>query len=161
GIVPFGDAALLVVLGDRADDATDAAVRRLTALVDELADPALGAPVPAAASVLVPFDPLATDAAGATRRVRELLGRLDDAGDGRGSGPVHERLVELPTRYGGVDGPDLAAVADRHGLRPGDVVELHASAVYRVRFLGFAPGFAYLAGLPERIATPRRATPRE
>jgi inhibitor of KinA len=37
---------------------------------------------------------------------------------------------------------------------------LHCSAEYRVAFLGFAPGFAYLSGLPEEIATPRLETPR-
>jgi KipI family sensor histidine kinase inhibitor len=47
-----------------------------------------------------------------------------------------------------------------HGLSSNDVIELHASAEYTVRFLGFVPGFAYLAGLPERLATPRLATPR-
>ena len=30
----------------------------------------------------------------------------------------------------------------------------------RVHAIGFAPGFAYLGGLPERLHTPRRATPR-
>jgi len=41
-----------------------------------------------------------------------------------------------------------------------ELVERHASAKYTVGFLGFAPGFAYLIGLPERLVTPRLATPR-
>jgi KipI family sensor histidine kinase inhibitor len=69
--------------------------------------------------------------------------------------------IEIPVRYGGPDGPDLEEVASRHGLTSADVVELHAGARYRVLFLGFAPGFAYLGGLPAAIATPRRASPRE
>ncbi len=59
------------------------------------------------------------------------------------------------------DGPDLDEVADLVGLRPADVVELHAAARYRVLFLGFAPGFGYLGGLPQALATPRRTSPRE
>ena len=69
--------------------------------------------------------------------------------------------IEIPVRYGGEDGPDLEAVAAAHDLRPADVAELHAAAVHTVLFLGFAPGFAYLGGLPEQLVTPRRATPRE
>jgi KipI family sensor histidine kinase inhibitor len=110
--------------------------------------------------VLVPVDPLAGTP-------DELLPTLDnalrDADDrpveaiGQPSGALHE----LPTRYGRVDGPDLDEVAALHGLRPADVVELHASVEYRVYMLGFAPGFAYLGRVPEAIATPRRSEPRE
>jgi inhibitor of KinA len=39
-------------------------------------------------------------------------------------------------------------------------VRLHADAIYRVFMLGFVPGFAYLGVVDERIAMPRRATPR-
>ena len=40
------------------------------------------------------------------------------------------------------------------------VIDLHSSPAYLVYFLGFAPGFAYLGGLPEALATPRLHTPR-
>lgn len=62
--------------------------------------------------------------------------------------------------YGGAAGPDLDDVAQHCGLRPREVVELHASVDYVVWFLGFQPGFPYLGGLPERLASPRRAEPR-
>ncbi|HSQ62913.1 MAG TPA: carboxyltransferase domain-containing protein [Polyangiaceae bacterium] len=67
------------------------------------------------------------------------------------------RTIELVVRY---DGPDLAEVAGEVGLSPGEVARLHQSAEYEVSFLGFLPGFAYLAGLPERLVVPRRSTPR-
>lgn len=70
------------------------------------------------------------------------------------------RLVELPVQYGGEAGPDLASLARHHGLSPREVVRLHSEAEYRVFFLGFLPGFAYLDGLPEALHTPRLATPR-
>ena len=40
------------------------------------------------------------------------------------------------------------------------VVAAHAAATYTVAFCGFAPGFAYLTGLPAALRLPRRATPR-
>ncbi|MFI1203604.1 5-oxoprolinase subunit PxpB [Streptomyces sp. NPDC020883] len=65
--------------------------------------------------------------------------------------------VEIPVHY---DGPDLADVAALWGVSPGEVVRLHAATTFRVAFCGFAPGFGYLTGLPERLHVPRRETPR-
>ncbi len=66
-------------------------------------------------------------------------------------------LTMLPVRY---DGPDLATLAEHAGLGVAEVVALHAQAEYTVAFCGFAPGFAYLTGLPARLHAPRLATPR-
>lgn len=70
------------------------------------------------------------------------------------------REVEIPVVYGGSAGPDLAVVASHSGLTQQQVVEAHASAQYVVYFIGFQPGFPYMAGLDERLYTPRRAEPR-
>ena len=158
-IAPFGDAALLVTFGDRADPRVTAQAGALARLLDERRSllPALGRAVPAHATVLVHFDPLNLDARAAADLVRDAVRAMtgtsapDAAGD----------AIEIPVHYGGPDGPDLEEVAERHGMSPADVVELHAGARYRVLFLGFAPGFAYLGGLPDAIATPRRPSPRE
>lgn len=74
--------------------------------------------------------------------------------------PAPGRLVEIPVVYGGADGPDLDEVAAHTGLTAAQVVVLHTGAEYDVAMLGFSPGFPYLAGLPEQLATPRRTTPR-
>lgn len=65
--------------------------------------------------------------------------------------------IVLRVRY---DGEDLAGVAEQTGLAPDDVIALHTRATYRVAFLGFAPGFGYLTGLPEQLHLPRRSVPR-
>lgn len=70
------------------------------------------------------------------------------------------RFIEIPVVYGGAGGPDLGEVARHAGLSEKQVVELHSSIDYVVWFLGFQPGFPYLGGLPEQLATPRRAEPR-
>ena len=59
------------------------------------------------------------------------------------------------------DAADTDAVAERHGLTKQELIDLHSSAIYTVAFTGFAPGFPYLLGLPERLHTPRFATPRK
>jgi KipI family sensor histidine kinase inhibitor len=70
------------------------------------------------------------------------------------------RIVEIPTIYGGERGPDLPFVARHAGLSEREVVGLHTEPLYDVYMLGFTAGFAYLGGLPERLAVPRLATPR-
>jgi KipI family sensor histidine kinase inhibitor len=70
------------------------------------------------------------------------------------------RIIDIPVIYGGEAGPDLPDVARHTGLTQKQVVELHSSIDYVVWFLGFQPGFPYLGGLPENLATPRRAEPR-
>jgi KipI family sensor histidine kinase inhibitor len=159
-LVPLGDAAVLVDLAGPDDESTEERVHGLAMAVDRLhaADPRFGRAVPGFSTVLVPVDPLDPGVEGAIERLRELV---DEAGAVPRSVGEPGTTVELPTRYGGPDGPDLEDVARLLDLRPVDVVELHASVEYRVRFVGFAPGFAYLWRLPAALATPRLATPRE
>ncbi|MGW0394740.1 5-oxoprolinase subunit B family protein [Streptomyces sp. NPDC003042] len=66
-------------------------------------------------------------------------------------------LVTVPVRY---DGPDLAEVAGLWGVAEREVPRLVGGIAFRVAFCGFAPGFGYLTGLPERLHLSRRATPR-
>lgn len=161
---PIGDAGLLVPLGPPTD-ATAGRAQAVAAAIDlaRAGAPAIGRPVPAHASILVPFDPLGITLDDAIGFARLAVAAADEGLASRDVGPdaAATTPIEIPVRYGGADGPDLAAVAELHGLRPADVIELHASAVYQVLFLGFAPGFGYLGGLPAALTTPRRDTPRE
>lgn len=84
------------------------------------------------------------------RELQEL--RLPDIDDSRPT-----RVVVVDVRY---DGLDLDEVADRTGLTRSEVVERHSAIEYPVEFFGFAPGQAFMAGLPESLRLPRRSTPR-
>lgn len=66
-------------------------------------------------------------------------------------------VVEVPCRYGG---PDLAFVAAHWGVHEDDVPTVHSGLAHRVAFCGFAPGFAYIAGLGSRGGVPRLRSPR-
>jgi KipI family sensor histidine kinase inhibitor len=69
-------------------------------------------------------------------------------------------LVEVPVCYEAPFAPDIEEVAKRARLSAGEIVKIHSSAEYRVLMVGFAPGHAYMSGLDERLAVPRRANPR-
>lgn len=71
-----------------------------------------------------------------------------------------QKIVEIPVCYGGEYGPDLSFVAEHNGLSPEEVIAIHSGGTYLVYMLGFLPGFAYMGGMDERIATPRLASPR-
>lgn len=69
-------------------------------------------------------------------------------------------LHVLPLRVTEDASPDLALCAARAGLAAGEFVRQFAAIEFTVAFLGFQPGFPYLAGLPGHWAMSRRATPR-
>ena len=69
-------------------------------------------------------------------------------------------VMEIPVVYGGEYGPDLETVAAHNGMSPEDVIRIHSGAEYLIYMLGFTPGFSYMGGMDESIATPRLKTPR-
>ena len=108
---------------------------------------------PAYASVLISFDPL-----------RVTHARIEEAARTAARETAAEepgRLIEIPVVYGGEFGPDLDDVAALHSMTPQAAAAIHAAAEYVVYFVGFSPGFPYLGGLPESIATPRLSSPRK
>lgn len=66
-------------------------------------------------------------------------------------------LIECPVLY---DGPDLQEVARHWGMSEREAIATHTATEFYVAFCGFAPGFAYLAGLPPELSVPRRPSPR-
>lgn len=163
-IGPLGDAAVLVELGSTVDLALSRRVHALAARVAAATagEAGWGAPIPGACSVLVPVDPLEPGAVAAAARLFDLVRQaLADPAPGAGAeDDAASPVLEVPTRYGGPDGPDLPAVAEMTGLTAADVVERHAAVTYTALFLGFAPGFAYLGQVLPEIAVPRRPVPR-
>jgi len=83
----------------------------------------------------------------------KLPGWSPSGGEATAPGPI----VEIPTWY---DGPDVAVVARHWGVSAESVVARHQATEFHVAFGGFAPGFAYLTGLPPGLAVPRLHTPR-
>ncbi|MGO9444467.1 MAG: 5-oxoprolinase subunit PxpB [Thiobacillaceae bacterium] len=90
----------------------------------------------------------------------EVLSRLLESEVEAHTGELEGSTHTIRAVYGGEAGPDLAIVAAAAGLTTRQCVELHTSAEFRVAFLGFQPGFAYLEGTPKALQTDRRSTPR-
>ena len=141
-VLPYGDRALLVELPDLA------AVAAVRGALERSPLPGQRELVAAARTVLVVLDrpPAAADDA-----VLRNLSR------GPAAGPADSPEVDLPVVF---DGPDLAEVAELTGRPVTAVVDMLTSTEFTAAFVGFAPGFAYLTGLPPELHVPRRPTPR-
>jgi KipI family sensor histidine kinase inhibitor len=68
------------------------------------------------------------------------------------------KLIKIPTVYD--EGLDLERVAKFNHLTVEEVIQIHTQTIYRVYAIGFMVGFAFLATVNEKIATPRLSTPR-
>jgi KipI family sensor histidine kinase inhibitor len=153
-LLPAGDRAVAVELGDDISREASARVLALERLLTESGVPGLEEAIPTFRSLLVAYDPLVLPWSALEALLRRLAADLAHAR------PPPGRRVELPCAYGGAFGPDLEEVARRLDLAPDEVVRLHAGAEHYVYFVGFTPGLPYMAGQPERLTIPRLDRPR-
>lgn len=151
-LVRAGDSAVLLELEPIIDVRINERAITIADLVRSRAVPGVRDVVPTFRAVAVHFDPAATDAEHVERELR-----LASVAPVRILGG---RTHDVPVVYGGDSGPDLGAVAEWAGISEAEVIARHAAAQYRVYMLGFMPGFAYMGRVDERIAAPRRSTPR-
>lgn len=155
-IVPAGDSAILIELGSEIDPVINDQVYALVNSIGSAEIDAVVELVPTYRSLLVSYDPLIARYGDLVGKLNEIISNSESSVEESGQA----KIIELPVVYGGDDGPDLDAVADHAGLSNQDVIDIHSGVYYRVYMIGFAPGFPYLGGLDERIATPRLKTPR-
>ena len=163
-IFPLADNALTIELGCEIKPELN---EKALFIADSMANspfPGFIEAVPAYASATLFYDPIVVreefpDFETAFDAVKNLAEELIGAKNGKRK--RHEtRTVEIPFRITDEYSPDLNHVAEKSGLPPSDVVEIFIGATYRVYMLGFMPGFSYMGEVDERIAVPRKQTPR-
>lgn len=151
---PLGETGVIIGCGDAISEAVHRRVMSVCALLEKSLIPGVFEWLPSFASVTLFYDPLITPYHEVCRVLLHHLNTMEEAAE------YQTRRVIIPVCYGGELGPDLEYVATEHGLTPDEVIAIHTSGDYLVHMIGFAPGFPYLGGLSEKIATPRRPTPR-
>lgn len=157
-LLPCGDCALVLQLGETVDAAVNARVIALAgALENAVAEGSvIGVQdiVPTYRSILVRYDPVRIRGAALGDWLLDLAARPLDTTD-------QGRYWRVPCLYGGDVGLDLHELAEMKDLSPEEIIALHSGTDYRVYMIGFAPGFAYLGGQPEILNTPRLPKPRQ
>lgn len=149
---PYGDAGLLVEFdgGDR--ESRWQAARDLGAFLRAAPPQGVMDVVASFTSVFVAFDPLSSDTASLT----ELVQSTPSAAGGTGP----SRLFTLPVVYGGTCGLDLELVARDLGLTCDEVIQMHTSMPWTVRFIGSPAGAPLMEGPSLPANVPRLSTPR-
>lgn len=151
-----GENSLILYFGDRPSDAIASQVAQVVDQLRLSIGEVLIDLVPSYASLLVIYNPLQSDHHRVRAAMRSALDGLTVS-----NAQQQGSLVILPVYYSAESGPDLQGLADGAGLSVDEVIAIHQQAEYRVYAIGFAPGFAYLGEVDERIAAPRLATPRQ
>ena len=169
-IIPLGDSALVVRVHDQFEDAPEETldeVLRVFQVLQKAQIPGVIEFAPAYTSVAVFYDPITIAKASGTpddvfdrlaSRIRGVV--AEGAGRGR-KVRFRSRKVEIPVCYDPEFAPDIDDVARHTQIPATEIVDLHSTAEYRVACIGFVPGFPFLAGLPEKLVTPRRDVPRK
>lgn len=155
-ILKAGEQGLVVEFGNVIDRDINADVHRLArTILSEMADDVLEV-IPTYRSLMICFNPLHINRETLEAQIVLRLRQKDDVV------AVHyaARVVTIPVCYGGRFGPDIEFVAQHNRVTVQEVIEIHTSQPYLVYMLGFTPGFPYLGGMSERIATPRLEKPR-
>lgn len=146
---PVAERGVLVGLAEAPGPEALAQVRALDHALAAAALPGVVEVTPGLVNLMVQFDPLDTDHA----RVIAGVEALFPLSTGAATPP---RLHEIPVCYDAALTPDLAAVAKAKGLSEDAVAAAHMAGDYSVDMYGFAPGYAYLTGVPEVIRVPRK-----
>ncbi len=158
-----GENALIIYFAEQASSMVSVKVQQAEQFIRQAMKGDLSAEVidivPSYASIMVVFDLLTTDHHHIRNKLRLLLNNLDDV-SAANTNVNESSVIELPVYYSLESGPDLTSIANRSKLSVEQVIEIHLSTEYRVYAIGFAPGFAYLGEVDQRIATPRLSTPR-
>lgn len=144
---PVADRAVLVEFGETISPETHDQVLNLDRLLAAHPIPGATEAIPAYVNLLVTFDPLQTDHETITAALETLLHRPAAP---RRAGQRHSIRICYD------DAPDLADVARQTGLTRDQVIAAHLAGQYEVWLYGFAPGYAYLAGVPPALHLPRK-----
>ena len=147
---PVGEHALLVEFGDTISEEAHAQVLRLDTALSATGFEGFRESVPAYVNVLIEFDPAIADHETTRTAVEALIASgtsVTNAGETR----------EVLVCYDDELAPDLRIVAGQTSVGVEELIAAHLSGDYRVYMYGFAPGYAYLAGVPDAIQLPRKA----
>ena len=165
-IKPLGDSALIVQLGEGIHPTIHGKVRSLSVLLNERPFEGFIEAVPAYNNLTIYYSPYVvhhsqayhTELLTSWQKVSSYMNQLVQQIEEKNI--FEERSVTIPVLYGGEFGPDLEYVASFNGLSAEEVIRIHTENVYLVYMIGFAPGFPFMGGMNEAIATPRKESPR-
>ncbi len=162
-IFPLGDSAVTIEFGDTISaDINDKAIA-LSEYFESNPFPGFIESVPAFASTTIYYDLVqvnrafpsyATAFEAVAHKVSNIVNELGEKVE------VEPRRIKIPVDFSSSAALDLDELTEKTGLGRDQFLDIFLSREYRVYMLGFLPGFTYMGEVDERIASPRKQTPR-
>ena len=153
-VINTSENSLIVYLGEQATPDISDKIYYLADELEKTLTTDLIDLIPSYASLLVIFNPLTTDHFSVRNTISSINWEVQSNTKKR------RETIILPVYYNEEVGKDLNNLAEEKRLAVEEVIELHTGIDYLVYAIGFAPGFAYLGEVDERIAAQRLSTPR-
>ena len=150
-----GDSALVIQFGNEISVEVNKKIRKMMDDIKKENIDGIVELVPTYCSLLINYDVLKIDYNTLTEKLKKFLSNNEATVEDE-----EVTLIEIPTLYNDECGPDLEYVAEYNKLSKEEVIKIHTGTDYLVYMLGFMPGFTYLGGMSEKIATPRLESPR-
>lgn len=150
----YGDRGLRIQLGETISKETNEKIRSFTALLEKEKIDGITEWIPTYTAISIFYDPTVIS----FERLRDYMYSLHEKLSYVKIPPAE--VITIPVCYGGEYGPDLPTVAAHNQLTEEEVIQIHTGKNYLIYMMGFSPGFPYLGGMSEKIATPRLASPR-
>lgn len=160
-IFSLSENAITVEFGSEMSEEVNAAAIRLADHFTEKPFAGHVESVPAMASATIFYRPHRVsrpDGESAFEAVQAEIERAVETVSISASGPT--RRIEIPVSFAPENALDLDEIARHAGLGGDEAIHVFISTEYRVYMLGFLPGFAYMGTVDQRIAIPRRSSPR-
>ncbi|TYS69479.1 5-oxoprolinase subunit PxpB [Sutcliffiella horikoshii] len=152
---PLGDTGIQVLFGSDISEETNQQIRMFADYLKKYKVEGITELVPAYTTLTVFYRPdkiSYSDLCNTLKNIKKGLQKEEV--------PSSATVYEIPVLYGGDVGPDLSEVASYNDMTEDEVVSIHSNQPYLIYMMGFVPGFPYLGGMPQEIATPRRENPR-
>lgn len=151
---PAGDKGLIMEFGNSINKEINEKIRSMVLALDRKKLPGIQELVPTYRSLMIFYDPFIWKYANLIISLKKIEMNLSSLK------LPNPKITLIPVVYGGEFGPDLTFVCENADLSREEVIKIHTGKEYLIYMLGFTPGFPYLGGMDERIATPRLQNPR-
>lgn len=153
-LYPMGDHALLLEFGKVIDSEIHQQIQKVTNVLDHSPPSWMIEYIPAFTTITIIYKPTEILYKDACLELNKIVLNIEEHNE------INQHIVPIPVCYGDEFGPDLEFVADVNNLTKEEVMNIHANGNYLVYMIGFSPGFPYIGGMSERIAAPRKKSPR-